>query len=235
MKSTIEHRHNPETRRLMEVLDTLKKTKGLSMYQIAQKIDYLPQSFSRVRSGGQNLPSRIIHKICEIYGINKAYIYTGEFPIFLDIKKAKVVAKAAGKEIEKKASPIMVPYYDAHLSAGMMKKFGDNVINPSYFITIPYFVECSLALRVSGDSMYPKYRSGDIVVCKHIQDRSTIMHGEPYVVITPDYCVVKYVDPHHSDKSKLVLRSENPKFKPTEIHKKEVLQMYIIKGKIEIL
>lgn len=228
-------KHNPETKRLMEVLDGLKKSKGLSMYKIAKKIDYLPQSFSRVRSGGQNLPSRIIHKICEMYGINKAYVFTGEFPVFLDEKEAKVIARAGGKDVVKKATPTRVPYYDTYLTAGMIKKFGDNVVNPSYFISIPYFVECSLALRVSGDSMYPKYRSGDIVVCKHVQDKSTIMHGEPYVVITPEYCVVKYIDPHTSDKSKLILRSENPKFKPTEISKKDVLQLYLIKGKIEIL
>lgn len=45
-------KHNPETKRLMDVLDGLKKSKGISMYQIAKKIDYLPQSFSRVKSGG---------------------------------------------------------------------------------------------------------------------------------------------------------------------------------------
>jgi len=227
-------KHNPETKRLMDVLDGLKKTKNISMYQIAKKINYLPQSFSRVRSGGQNLPSRIIHKICEIYNINKGYIYTGQFPVFIDEKQAKIIERNTGKAVVKQASS-KVPYYDTYLTAGMLKKFGDNVVNPSYFITIPYFVECSLALRVSGDSMYPKYRSGDIVVCKLVQDKTMILHGEPYVVITPDYCVVKYLDPHDSDKSKLVLRSENPKFKPSDIPKKDILQMYLIKGKIEIL
>jgi len=227
-------KHNPETKRLMDVLDGLKKSKGISMYQIAKKIDYLPQSFSRVKSGGQNLPSRIIHKICEIYNINKSYIYTGQFPVFIDEKQAKLIERN-GKNAEQRPLPIKVPYYDTYLTAGMLKKFGNDIVNPSYFITIPNFVECSLALRVSGDSMYPKYRSGDIVVCKMIQDKSMIMHGEPYVVITPDYCVVKYVDPSDKDKSKVILRSENPKFKPTEISKKDILQMYIIKGKIEIL
>jgi SOS-response transcriptional repressor LexA len=227
-------KHNPETKRLLEVLEGMKKTKGISMYQIAKKIDYLPQSFSRVKSGGQNLPSRIIHKICEIYNINKGYIFAGQFPIFIDEKQAKLIERS-GKAIVKKETPIRIPYYDTYLTAGMIKKFGDNMVNPSYFINIPYFIECSLALRVSGDSMYPKYRSGDIVICKYVQDKSTIIHGEPYVVITSDYCVVKFVDPHKSDKSKITLRSENPKYKPTDISKKDVLQLYQVKGKIEIL
>jgi hypothetical protein len=55
------------------------------------------------------------------------------------------------------------------------------------------------------------------------------------VVITPDYCVVKYVTPHATDNNKLVLKSENPKFAPSNIHKKEILQLYIIRGKIEVL
>jgi len=227
-------KHNPETKRLLEVLEGMKKNKGISMYQIAKKINYLPQSFSRVKSGGQNLPSRIIHKICEIYNINKGYIFAGQFPIFIDEKQARLIQKT-GKAPVAKEIPTKIPYYDTYLTAGMIKKFGDNMVNPSYFINIPYFIECSLALRVSGDSMYPKYRSGDIVICKHVQDRNLIMHGEPYVVITPDYCMVKFVDPHKSDKNKLVMRSENPKYKPTEIHKKEILQLYLVKGKIEIL
>lgn len=228
-------KHNPETTRLMEVLDGMKKSKGISMYSIAKKINYLPQSFSRVRSGGQNLPSRIIHKICEIYNINKAYIYAGEFPIFFDKKTAKLITPLLLKSPEKKEIQAKVPFYETYLTAGMIKKFGDNVVNPAYFITIPNFVECSLALRVSGDSMYPKYRSGDIVVCKNIQDKKTILHGEPYVVITSEYCAVKYLDPHEKDQSKVVLRSENPKFKPTEVSKRDILQLYLVRGKIEIL
>ncbi len=228
-------KHNPETTRLMEVLDGMKKSKGISMYSVAKKIGYLPQSFSRVRAGGQNLPSRIIHKICELYNINKGYVFAGEFPIFLDAKMAKVVAAAMQKAVVKNEPQAKVPFYETYLTAGMIKKFGDNVVNPAYFVTIPNFIECSLALRVSGDSMYPKYRSGDIVVCKLIQDKSTILHGEPYVVITSEYCAVKYVDPHQKDKTKIVLRSENPKFKPTEVSKKEVLQLYLVRGKIEIL
>jgi len=216
------------------VLEGLKKTKGISAYQIAKKLNYLPQSFSRVKSGGQNMPSRILHRICELYSINKGYIFAGQFPIFMDEKYAKVLEKR-GKDAEKNEIPTRVPYYDTYLTAGMIKKFGENVVNPAYFVTIPNFIDCNLALRVSGDSMYPKYRSGDIVVCKMVQDKSMIMHGEPYVVITPDYCVVKFIDPNPTDKSKLVLRSENPKFKPTAISKKDVLQLYMIKGKIEIL
>jgi phage repressor protein C with HTH and peptisase S24 domain len=226
----------PDTKRLLEALDTLKKQKGISMYQVAKKINYAPQSFSRIRSGGQNAPLKWIHKICDTYGINKNYIFNNEPPMFMDEKQGKIVEQSHVKDKAVKLNVAQkIPYYDAHLSAGMIKKFGDNVVNPAYFITIPYFVDCTLALRVSGDSMYPRYRSGDIVVCKHIHDKNLIMHGEPYVVITPDYCVVKYVTPHPTDKNKLVLKSENPKFAPSNIPKKDILQLYIIKGKIEVL
>jgi len=226
----------PDTKRLLEALDTLKKQKGISIYQVAKKIGYAPQSFSRIRSGGQNAPLKWIHKICDTYNINKSYIFNNEPPMFMDEKQARVIEQSQAKAQGLKMNVAQkIPYYDAHLSAGMIKKFGDNVVNPAYFITIPYFVDCTLALRVSGDSMYPRYRSGDIVVCKHIHDRNLIMHGEPYVVITPDYCVVKYIAPHATDGNKLVLKSENPKFAPSTIHKKEILQLYLIRGKIEVL
>jgi len=227
---------SPDTKRLLDALDTLKKQKGISLYQVAKKIGYAPQSFSRIRSGGQNAPLKWIHKICDTYDINKNYVFNNEPPMFMDEKQARVIEQSQAKAKGLKMNVAQkIPYYDAHLSAGMIKKYGDNVVNPAYFITIPYFVDCTLALRVSGDSMYPRYRSGDIVVCKHIHDRNLIMHGEPYVVITPDYCVVKYIAPHNTDNNKLVLKSENPKFAPSTIHKKEILQLYLIRGKIEVL
>jgi SOS-response transcriptional repressor LexA len=225
----------PETKRLMEALETLKKHKDISMYQIANKIGYAPQSFSRIKAGLQNVPLKWIHKICDTYNINKDFIFFNQAPMFMEEKQAKVIEQSKGKALANMKVDQKIPYYDAYLTAGMIKKYGDSVVNPAYFITIPYFVDCTLAIRVSGDSMYPRYRSGDIVVCKHIQDKNLIMHGEPYVVITPDYCVVKYLNPHPSDNNKVVLKSENPKFAPSTVSKKEILQLYIIKGKIEVL
>jgi len=228
-------KQSQETKRLMEALETLKKHKDISMYQIAHKISYAPQSFSRIKAGLQNIPLKWIHKICETYNINKDFIFFNQAPMFVEEKQAKVIENETGKSVVPVKIAQKIPYYDAYLTAGMIKKFGDNVINPAYFISIPYFVDCTLAIRVSGDSMYPRYRSGDIVVCKHIQDKNLIMHGEPYVVITPDYCVVKYLTPHPTDNNKVILKSENPKFAPSPVSKKDILQLYIIKGKIEVL
>jgi phage repressor protein C with HTH and peptisase S24 domain len=222
-----------ETKRLMDALAVLKKEQRISIYQVAQKVGYAPQSFSRIKAGGQNVPLKWIHKICEAFNINKLHIFNDEQPVFLDEKPGRIV-DATGKAIAKETN-VKIPYYDAYLSAGMVKKFADSVVNAAFFITIPQFMDCTLALRVSGDSMYPRYRSGDIVVCKRITDKTLIMHGEPYVIITTDYCVVKYLDPHPKDDTKLTLKSENPKFQPASIPKKDILGLYLIRGKIEVL
>jgi len=218
----------PDTKRLLEALNQLKKEKGVSIYQIAQKIGYAPQSFSRIKSGGQNMPIRWIHKICDTYNINKNYVFLNEEPMLMDgsVKKPK---KADISEVQNK-----LPLYEAGITDDMKKVLGDNILNPNFFTAIPHFADCTFALRVSGESMSPRYRSGDIVVCKQLKDRNLILHGEPYVVLTSELCTLKYLDPHPTDPHKFILRSENPKFSSSPINKKNILLLFVIKGKVEV-
>lgn len=115
-----------------------------------------------------------------------------------------------------------------------VNNFGDQVKNASYFLTIPHFKDCNIAVRVNGHSMYPKYCNGDIVVCKKINDHSHIPYGEPYIVALADYSVLKYVHPHPTDKDLLVLKSANEQYEPFEVKRRDVLGIYIVKGKLEL-
>ena len=115
-----------------------------------------------------------------------------------------------------------------------VNNFGEQVKNASYFLSIPHFRDCNIAVRVNGHSLYPKYCNGDIVVCKKINDHAHIPYGEPHIVVLADYSVLKYVHPHPTDKKLFVLKSANEKFEPMEVKRQDVLGVYIVRGKLEL-
>ncbi len=127
-----------------------------------------------------------------------------------------------------------IPFYEANVTGGNVNNFGEQVKNASYFLTIPHFKDCTIAVRVNGHSMYPKYCNGDIVVCKKINDHSHIPYGEPHIVVMADYSVLKYVHPHNTDKTLFTLKSANEKFEAMEIKRADVLGVYLVRGKLEL-
>jgi SOS-response transcriptional repressor LexA len=127
-----------------------------------------------------------------------------------------------------------IPYYDYPVMGGNVANFGEHMKSASYFLSIPHFKDCDIAVRVNGHSMYPKYCNGDIVVCKKIDDRSHIPYGEPCIVILADHSVLKYIHPHPTDKTMYTLKSANEKFEPMEIKRDDVLGVYLVRGKLEL-
>jgi phage repressor protein C with HTH and peptisase S24 domain len=84
--------------------------------------------------------------------------------------------------------------------------------------------------------MYPKYASGEIIAVKEITNHEVIQWGEAYVIMTSENSnslrTIKILH-EHPDPNKIILRSSNPNFKgDTIINKKEIVSLYIIKGKI---
>ena len=89
---------------------------------------------------------------------------------------------------------------------------------PVNYIHIPNLPKCDGAIYVSGDSMYPLLKSGDIVLYKQLHNIEDIFWGDMYLLSIDldgeEYIVVKYIqkseregyvklvsqNPHHADK-----------------------------------
>ena len=87
-------------------------------------------------------------------------------------------------------------------------------------IQIPSIPLCDGAVYISGDSMYPILKSGDIVGFKEINSFNNLIYGEMYLVSFTiegdEYLAVKYVN--HSEKTDcLRLVSSNPHHDPMDI------------------
>src|SRR5690606_33246433 len=64
--------------------------------------------------------------------------------------------------------------------------------------SVPHFTDVDFYTRVTGDSMYPKYRHGDIIACKSIDTSAFFAFYEPYAIVTRtnNQRLIKYIHPH---------------------------------------
>ena len=125
-----------------------------------------------------------------------------------------------------------IPYYDIDVTAGPVEVFSDYTEQPSSYVQAPNLNDCDFAVPVYGDSMYEKYRSGDIIVCKEVHDRSVILYGEVYLVVTNGFRTIKYLRKAEQPQQ-IILAPENKNYDPVEIARDDILKLYIVKGKIE--
>ncbi|WP_454986252.1 S24 family peptidase [Capnocytophaga bilenii] len=96
-------------------------------------------------------------------------------------------------------------------------------------IFIPNFGSNVIFINVYGDSMYPKYKSGDMIGIKSVEF-PYIVFGHPYVVVFDNGDTnIKYVQ-KGSDEHHVILASENPKYEPREYPLSIIRCFFTVKG-----
>lgn len=96
--------------------------------------------------------------------------------------------------------------------------------SPIDFVAFSGLEEAEFALVVFGDSMAPRYNSGDIIFCKRASVHE-IEWGRMYIIITPEDRYLKYLDKGEEEET-ITLRSHNEHYAPFEIKKERVLKIF---------
>lgn len=99
-------------------------------------------------------------------------------------------------------------------------------------INVPRFKDCTDAVNIYGDSMYPVYKSGEIILIKPWTE-SFIDYGCCYLIVTKNgNRMVKYL--RRSDNvNKVLCVSENKQFDPFEIDRSDILRLFLVRGSIK--
>ena len=96
-------------------------------------------------------------------------------------------------------------------------------------VYVPNFGTDVLFINVYGDSMYPKYKSGDIIGIKPV-DYVYLVFGHPYVIVfNNDDINIKYVR-KGSDDQHVLLVSENVNYEPREYPLSIIRAFYAVRG-----
>lgn len=133
-----------------------------------------------------------------------------------------------------------IPLYQIEASAGIVTLFKDSQQSKAIdFIKIPNLPKCDGAVYITGDSMYPLLKSGDIVMYKQINDiKGGIFWGEMYLVSLDqdgdEMVMVKYIQKSTLGDTYIRLVSQNSHHQDRDILLKKVRALALIKASIRI-
>lgn len=97
---------------------------------------------------------------------------------------------------------------------------------------VPMFKGAEFLISVNGDSMMPKYNSGDLVACKSLPlDDLFFQWNNVYVIDTRQGAILKRIR-RATDPDRVMIVSENPNYEPFELDKSQINAVAIVVGVI---
>ncbi|HAY3545070.1 TPA: helix-turn-helix domain-containing protein [Elizabethkingia anophelis] len=209
---------------------------------IAKMLETNEVTLSRALNGNEEyITEGFLRKFADIFEIDTNWLLTGEGEMIeslivenenIDYKRPKGKSSIAIHDIQ------TLPLYDSTATLGLVEIFNNtengNVID---HISIPNLPKSDGAIFMTGDSMYPLLKSGDIIALKIINP-ADIIYGEMYYVEyygsdeSSVFKVVKYVKKSDLDKEHVKLVSYNTHHDPTDILKNRIKTIAIVNASI---
>lgn len=206
--------------------------KGISIRAFELKCGFSNGSFASQLKNGKTIGIDRLENILNSFpDINTEWLLTGKGDMTKTgsepLLKDDQTTIAIGKRTDKKEGIPLIPI-DA--MAGMLS--GDDHTIMEYeceHYVIPIFRGAEFLIQVKGDSMQPKYYSGDIVACKRLPLDTFFQWNRTYVIDSEQGALIKKVEAG-SDNAHIMLVSENKEYKPFEIAKEKIYSIALVMG-----
>lgn len=196
----------------MEAVDfkRFRKLNNLKQKDIADYLGVTRSFVSQVESGSSPLPDDKLEKILTN---EKGW----------DIS---MLSSRTGMDLPQRGIPLLPVAAVAGYMSGNSRAVMEYECE---WFDIPAFHGADFLMHVAGDSMIPRYLSGDIIACRRVLDRSFFQWNRAYVIDTMQGVLIKRVRPGKDD-GHITLVSENENYSPFEISVDDILSLSIVVG-----
>ncbi len=210
----------------------LRKKKGLTQAQFADKIGVKRSLIGAYEEGRSEPKLSLLQNICQYHKVSIDEILAKDF----EKKKASALIEGDRLRIlpiivDRKTDEEQMPLVPVKASAGYALGYGD----ADYIGELPHFnlplAEISSqksyrVFQIEGDSMLPIH-SESYIICEYIQDWNTIKDNHCYVVVTQeDGVVYKRLENHITDKQKIKLISDNTDYDPYYLNINQLVEVW---------
>lgn len=187
-------------------INTFIANKGITVYELSKKTGIPQSTFSKILNDSVKKPNIKNSEILEKY--------------FLE-----------NSELDNSKSELTGYYYpNVNAAAGMDKEMQNDELK-RLPINLPNWEKGIDFINVYGDSMYPKFCSGEIIGIKEVEPKY-LNFGYAYVIIFNDGQVFLKFIRKGKDDDHWLLASENPKYEDREYHLSLIRKVFIVKGVI---
>jgi len=212
--------------------------KRYSYYAFENSVNAGRGSISKAVKEGKSIGSNTLEKILSVYpDLNAEWLLTGRGEM-LNTKLPENITTYKLKS-DTAVESQQIPLYNIEAVAGLVPLFSDaKSQQPVDHISIPYLPKCDGAVYVTGDSMFPLLKSGDIVLYKQLHDiQNEIFWGEMYLlsldVSGEEYITVKYIR-KSAKEGFVILASHNPDHQDKEVQLDKITALALVKASIRI-
>ena len=156
--------------------------------------------------------------------VSAAWIISGENPMLKSELTPDLIRKIEG-----------VPLIPIDVMAGIASGEVQVMDYEGKRYLVPEFKELGVEflIRIKGDSMMPKYQSGDLIGCKMLKSDTFFQWNKVYVLTTDQGPVIKRIAKGNK-KDSIICVSENTDYAPFELHRDQWYDIAIVMGVIRL-
>lgn len=217
---------------------------NLTQEDLANEIGLTRSAVSQIEIGRFDPTINVISSICVKYDVDLKYFFNNSLSIRESVKNYKVDYKVTSKSDKKNDLKVVsesnsainghkgVPYYEQLLaSAG---NFNDIIANSTAtsYINLPQIIDCTAVIPVHGSSMKGLIEPGDLIAIKELVGRTEYDPSMPYLVITNEHRMIKYLRAD-ADNGEIIW-AESTNHKPIKLELHNILYVYAIKCVIRL-
>jgi SOS-response transcriptional repressor LexA len=188
----------------------------------ANAIGVTPSVVDNIVGKRQGKPSfDVVEKVSALAEINIDWLITGKGDMLKSSKGIKPTKDGTG-----------IPLIPVEAMAGCFTGSQTVLLQECDHYVVPAFKNADFLIYVRGDSMQPRYFSGDMVACKMLSPTDLFFQwGKVYVLDTDQGALIKKVEQGTDDET-ITLVSENENYKPFQIPRRAVYHIAIVMGLI---
>ncbi len=221
-----------------ERIRTLRRALGMTQDQLGEVLGVKKSTLSMIETGKAALSNRNRQILIQKLNISPEWLDSGRGEM-IDSDVSTDFTPLGRNRTDYPLSMQRIPLYNIEGTAGLVPLFlGQQPVVPQDYIQIPDLPRCDGAIYITGDSMYPLLKSGDIILYKQVNDiRNNIFWGEMYLLSIDidgeEYITVKYVQRSElPDHVKLV--SHNPHHADMDIHMGRIKALAFVKASVRM-
>lgn len=219
--------------RAIDRFDKYLKTKGLNDNQVTLSLGLSKGLIGKSRGEGRDLSNKVLNKLLSFYtDLSRVWLLTGEGEMLTTDNEPSEEESPEHSQLIPAPPGKGIPLIPLPAMAGFLKGSAELDRNDIEWYYVPAFSDCTFLIRVKGDSMFPRYLSGDIVACREVHDTGTFFQwGKAYVLDTDQGVVLKRV--RRSERPDHILCvSDNPDYEPFDVPVSSIYHLAIVRGLI---
>lgn len=220
------------TERVKEYIDSIE----ISKYKFCQLLGFSNKFLDNSSNMGTDKACKILRHFPDI---NPEWLLTGDGSMLKPEDKRDLVEEKSALYKKTIAGDNKIPLYNVETIDGIIDLFGNNEYQkPIDIIKIPKITDCDGALYISGDSMHPVLKSGDIAIYKKIYNpQSNIIWGEMYLVYIKndenEYFFTRFLKQSERE-SYIQLVAQNVNHQTIEFPLSSIMALALVKGSVRI-